>query len=199
MGYLNGAEKNSAAFDEDGYLRSGDVGAADPAGVVSVVARIKELLVTAGGENVAPAPVEDAIKAELPCVAHAVAVGDRRKFVSALLTLKTDAEPETGAPTPFLTKAALEWCTAALVAAGNNGEPPRTAAEAAANPSVAAALQAGVDRANDAAVSNAAKVKKWILLPSELSLQGGELGPTMKVKRHVVLAKYAELVDKMYA
>jgi len=90
MGYHGAQQGHAEAFDADGWLLSGDVGQRDEEGFVAIVGRIKEILVTAGGENVAPVPLEEAIVARLPGVGHAVLVGDRRKFVACLLTLKVE-------------------------------------------------------------------------------------------------------------
>ena len=105
MGYLDNEEKTSEAFDGDGWLRSGDVGTQDTDGFVSITGRIKELIITAGGENVPPVAIEDAVRRELPCVANVMVVGDRRKFLSCLLTLKVRGESRgTGMPFFFYTR-----------------------------------------------------------------------------------------------
>lgn len=88
MGYLNQPEKTKAAVDAEGWLHTEDIGRVDKDGYLFITGRIKEILITAGGENVAPVPIEDRIKAELPTVSQAVVIGDRLKFLSVLLTLK---------------------------------------------------------------------------------------------------------------
>jgi long-chain-fatty-acid--CoA ligase ACSBG len=89
MGYMNSSNKTSEAFDDERYLRSGDLGRIDQDGFLFITGRIKELIVTAGGENVAPLPIEDAIKNELPeIVSNCMVIGDNKQFLTALVTLK---------------------------------------------------------------------------------------------------------------
>ena len=110
MGYLNAPEKTKQAITESGWLRSGDLGTVDDAGFFRITGRAKEILITAGGENIAPIPIEDSIKKYLPCVANAMLIGDKRKFLSVLLTLKTQADPITLEPLPELAPATIAWC-----------------------------------------------------------------------------------------
>ena len=90
MGYLNDATATSTSTTDDGFLLTGDVGRMDEDGFLYITGRAKELIVTSGGENVAPVPIEDAIKQALPCVSHAVVIGNGRKFLSVLVSLKSD-------------------------------------------------------------------------------------------------------------
>ena len=93
MGYLFNEEKTKESFDEDGWLHTGDIGQDLEGGYYKITGRIKDILITAGGENIAPILVEDTIKKELPCISNAMVIGDRRKFLSVLLTLKVDIDP----------------------------------------------------------------------------------------------------------
>jgi len=194
MGYLFNEAKTAEAFDEDGWLRSGDVGSEDLDGFVTITGRIKELIVTAGGENIPPIIIEDAIKKELHCVSNAMVIGDKKKFLSCLLTLKVDVDPDSLEPQPTLAPSALAWCQE-MVAGGSKAT---TVQEALADDGVVKAIQAGIDRANASAASNAQKVQKWLILQEDFSVPGGELGPTLKMKRHVVLEKNLSKVEGFY-
>jgi len=192
MGYLFNREKTDEVFDKEGWLHSGDVGEEDVEGFVSITGRIKELIITAGGENVPPVLIEDAIKAQLPeIVSNAVLVGDRRKFLACLLTLRSEIDQDTTQPLDALAPEAKAWCEAA-------GSKAVTVEEAAKDEAVAKGIQEGIDRANSMATSNAQRVQKWIILPQDFSVPGGELGPTLKIKRHVVMEKNVAAVDGLY-
>jgi long-chain-fatty-acid--CoA ligase ACSBG len=109
MGYLQQPEKTRGAIDEEGWLHSEDIGKIDADGYVFITGRLKELLITAGGENVAPVPVEDNVKTALPIVSQAVLLGDRLKFLSVLLTVKTDVDKETQEPLDKLMPLTKDW------------------------------------------------------------------------------------------
>jgi len=192
MGYLNRPDKTTEDMDEEGWIHSGDLGTVDKDGFLFITGRKKELLITAGGENVAPVPVEDNIKAELPCIANAILIGDRQKFLSVFLTFKVVMEDDT--PTNKLTPPAIEWCQ-------SQGRPDITTVEDILNGpdgKIMASIQAGIDRANKNAVSNASKVQRWTILPSDVSMPGGELGPTLKLKRFFFNKKYNDSIERLY-
>ena len=184
----------------------------DEEGFYKVVGRIKEIIITAGGENVAPTNIEDEIRQELPAlVSMAVICGDGRKFLTCLLTLRVEVDPATMAPTQQLEAGAAAWLKEVsgqqigaltiraavcqvLWCAG-------TVAELLASPAwpaVEAAISAGIERANDRAVSNVARVKKWKVLQKEFSVEGGELSPTLKLKRFQVAKMYSSQIEEMY-
>ena len=110
MGYLGREDKTSEDIDPEGWLHSGDLATKDKDGFYFITGRIKELLITAGGENIAPCPIEDNIKAELPIVSNAILIGDKQKFLTTFLTLKTVVDPKTEEPTRELMPAAVDWC-----------------------------------------------------------------------------------------
>jgi len=194
MGYLGAEEKTREAFDSDGWHHSGDVGTVDEDGFYTITGRIKEILITAGGENVPPFIIEDMVKKELRCLSHVVLIGDRRKFLSCLVTLKTEVDSETMEPKSKLSSDTVDWCK-------EQGSKAETLDDVLAGPDtvVMEAIQAGIDRYNKKATSNAQKIQKWTILPTDFSIPGGEVGPTMKVKRHYVMKKYCDNVDKLYA
>lgn len=197
MGYLNDPEKTRETFDEKFRLRTGDLGKIDKDGFVYVTGRIKELIITAGGENVPPVPIEDAVKESLSqCISNCMLIGDKRKFLSLLITLKTEIDAETSEPKDELTSDVVEWflslgsrvktVSELLARAKTNADP------------VFAAIQAGIDRANQKAVSRAQQIQKWSILPRDFSIPGGELGPTMKLRRFAVAQLYSETIESFY-
>jgi len=193
MGYLNAPDKTKQAITESGWLRSGDLGAEDDLGFFRITGRAKEILITAGGENIAPIPIEDSIKKYLPCVANAMLIGDKRKFLSVLLTLKTEIDSATQEPLPELAPATIAWCESIGSKAKTIDDILEPVDEL-----VNKAIQEGINLANNDSESNAKKVQKWRILRKDFSVPGGELGPTLKMKRHIVLQQYAELVDGFY-
>ena len=171
LGYF----KDPAATAEcliDGWLHSGDLGVMDAEGFLTITGRKKDILITAGGKNIAPKNIEAALK-QIPLVGDAVLIGDRRKFLSALLTFDPDQ----------LIKAAA--------AAGTTVEALR------ASPQTRAAIQAGVDAMNTE-FAQVEQVKRFTLLPDPFSVETGELTPSLKIKRSVVNAKFASMIEEMY-
>jgi long-chain acyl-CoA synthetase len=175
-GYLNLSEATAELIDADGWLHTGDIGSLDSDGFVSVVDRKKELIITAGGENISPAAIENLL-VEHPLIGQAACYGDRRKYVVALLTLDGDA--------------AAAWARAhGIDAAGIAG--------LAGHPDVLAEVEAAVAAANSR-LARVQQVKRWRLLPSEWTPQSGEVTPTLKLKRRVIYTRYADVIDELYA
>ncbi|XP_062819650.1 long-chain-fatty-acid--CoA ligase ACSBG1 [Anolis carolinensis] len=193
MGYLNMEDKTREAFDEDGWLHSGDLGKIDRDGFVYVTGRIKEIIITAGGENVPPIPIEDAVKKELPLISNAMLVGEQKKFLSMLLTLKCAIDLETSEPTDALTQEARDFCQKVGSQASKVSEIVRMRDQA-----VFGAIQDGIDRVNACAAANVQRIQKWAVLEKDFSISGGEFGPTMKLKRQAVAEKYKEEIDSFY-
>lgn len=112
MGYLFDKDKTLNAIDDEGWLHSGDLGSMDEDGFYTIVGRIKEIIITAGGENIAPVNIEDEIKKELgTLISNIMVVGEKRRFLSCLITLKVKVDPDTLAPTSFLEDITKEWVT----------------------------------------------------------------------------------------
>jgi long-chain-fatty-acid--CoA ligase ACSBG len=178
MGYLNDQEKTQETIDSEGWLHSGDLGRIDDKNFIYITGRLKELIITAGGENVAPVPIEQLVKAELPHVSNAFLVGDTRKFLSVLVTFKTDVEPETGRPLDTLLESVQDWLKGL-------GCPAKTVSEilaAGPDPKLRKALDEGIDRVNLQAISNAQRIQKWSILPVDFSVATGELGKMDRVE-----------------
>jgi long-chain acyl-CoA synthetase len=175
-GYLNLPEQTAELIDGDGWLHTGDIGSIDADGFVRVVDRKKELIITAGGENVSPAAVENALVAH-PLIGQALAYGDKRPYLVAILTLDGGVAPA--------------WAKA-------RGIETESLAELAAHPAVLEAVGQAVEAAN-ARLARVQQIKYWDLLPVEWTAESEELTPTLKLKRRVVHAKYADIIDALYA
>ncbi|MET3860831.1 long-chain acyl-CoA synthetase [Dietzia sp. 2505] len=173
--YWNNEEATAEAI-RDGWFATGDIGSLDPDGYLTITGRAKEIIVTAGGKNVSPGQVEDAIRAHR-LVGHAVLIGEARRFVSALVTVD-EVELEN-------------W-------AAENGHGGRPTGDLVTDPALRAEIQAAVDEANRQ-VSHAEGVKKFVVLPRDFTEDSGELTATLKVKRHVIAEHYAGQIEGMYA
>ena len=175
---FQGYYKNEEATREtivDGWLHTGDIGEMDPDGYIKITGRKKDIIITAGGKNITPANLEAEIK-QHPLVSQCVVVGDRRPYLVGLVTL----DPEEAAK--FAQEHGLPEDPDAL----------------AASPEIRAELEAHVEKVNQK-FARVEQVKKIEILPHDLSQEGGELTPTMKVKRAVVASKYAERIEKLYS
>ncbi|KAM5193091.1 long-chain-fatty-acid--CoA ligase ACSBG2 isoform 2-T2 [Mantella aurantiaca] len=193
MGYLNMEEKTKESLNEEGWLHSGDLGKHDDKGFLFITGRIKELIITAGGENIPPVPIEDAIKEQIPIISNAMVIGDKKKFLAMLLTLKCNVNPDSGEPEDDLTPEAIEFCQ-------KLGSQSTKVSDIAGHKDklVYSAIQEGVNAVNEKSTSNAQKVQKWLILDKDFSIAGGELGPTMKLKRPVVSKMYKDQIDGFY-
>ena len=196
MGYLFNEDKTKEAIDSEGWLHSGDLGTELDDGYFKVTGRLKELIITAGGENVAPIPIEETIKKEIGCISNAMVVGDRRKYLSCLLTLRVETDAETMEPKEDLTQASKDWCTEVAKVKVTTLQEILTPGET--HEKVMKSIQDGIDKVNAQAVSNAQKIQKWTILPTDFSVPGDELGPTLKLKRHTVLKKYSAYIESLY-
>ncbi|XP_078533297.1 long-chain-fatty-acid--CoA ligase ACSBG2-like [Lissotriton helveticus] len=193
MGYLNMVENTKEALDEEGWLHSGDIGKLDQDGFLYITGRIKEMVITAGGENIPPVPIENALKKEVPIISNAVLVGDKRKFLSMLVTLKSSTDPNTLEPKDDLTPDAIQFLQQLGSSATRVSEVVRSK-----DPAIYKAIQEGFNRVNQKAVSNAQRVQKWVILEKDFSVDDGEPSPTMKTKRSIILKKYEKVIDEFY-
>ena len=175
-GYLNLPDRTAELLDDDGWLHTGDIGTVDQDGFLSVTDRKKELIITAGGENVPPAMVENLLVAHA-LVGQVLVYGDRRPYLVALLTL----DPEMAAA----------W-------ARGRGLTAASLTELAGHPDVLAEIGAAVAAANER-LARVQQVKAWRLLPAEWTADSEELTPTLKLKRRVIQAKYADAIDSLYS
>jgi long-chain-fatty-acid--CoA ligase ACSBG len=157
-----------------------------------ITGRIKELIITAGGENVPPVLIENIIKEQLPAVSNCVVIGDKRKFLTCLLTLRADTDPDNGQSTDQLLDAAIR-------AGAEAGSDAKTVSAAKRCPKFMQMIQDGIDRYNNEySVSRAQNIRRWYILDRDLSLAGGELTPTMKVRRKQVDAIHAQAIEALY-
>ncbi len=174
-GYYKQEAATRALIDDEGWIHTGDIGTIDEDGFVSIIDRKKELIITSAGKNIAPSNIENYLK-ESPIVGHAMALGDDRSYVVAILTLDGEIAPLVAA------KMGIEFTDLA---------------DLSAKPEIRAMAQAAVDRANER-LSRPEQVKAWELLPDEWTAESEELTPTLKLKRRVVRTKYADVVDGLY-
>jgi long-subunit acyl-CoA synthetase (AMP-forming) len=174
-GYLNLPERTAELIDGEGWLHTGDIGSLDADGFLSVVDRKKELIITSGGENISPAAIENLLVAH-PLIGQGLAYGDRQPYVIALLTLDGEVAPA--------------WAKARGIQADS-------LAELAEQPAVLAAVAEAVAHANTQ-LARVQQVKSWRLLPVEWTAESEELTPTLKLKRRVVHAKYADVISALY-
>jgi len=176
-GYQNNPAATAEAIDPDGWFHSGDLGKIDDDGFLTITGRKKEIIVTAAGKNVAPAVLEDRLRAH-PLVSQCIVVGDNQPFIACLVTLDTEALPG--------------WLRA-------HGRPDDTPIASLTNdPDLVATIQGAVDDANKA-VSRAEAIKKFTILTVDFTEEGGQLTPTMKVKRGVVMTDFAPEVKALYS
>ncbi len=174
-GYYKEAELTAETFDSDGWLHSGDVAEIDDEGFIKIVDRKKEILITAGGKNVAPSNVENMLKGH-PLVGQACMIADKRAFATALIALDPDD--------------AVVWA--------KSHDKPEDVATLSQDPDVIADIQRHVDEMN-AKLHNQEQIKRFVILPSPWGVDSGEVTPTLKMKRKVVNEKYTDEIESMYA
>jgi len=175
LGYFNRPEDTAAVLRE-GWLHTGDIGHLDADGYLTITDRKKDLIVTSGGKNIAPAPIELRLK-ESPLVSEAVLVGERRKFPAALII------PDFVVLEEHLRAA---------------GAPSGSREQLVARADVQAIFQALLDEINEH-LAQFEKIKRFALLPREMTIEGGELTPTLKVRRKIVEQHWAAVIEQLYA
>ena len=176
QGYWQNDAANKEVFDSNGYFKSGDLGKIDEEGYLSIVGRKKELIVTAGGKNVAPAVLEDRLRSH-PLISQCMVVGDNKPFIAALITIDPDA--------------IKPWAVA-------NKKEGASIADLAKDSTLQAVIQTAVDETNKA-VSRAESIRKFIILPVDFTIAGGHLTAKLSVKRHVVSQQFAREIDELIA
>ena len=195
MGYMKAEDATRETIDNKGFMRTGDLGRTTPQGYLYITGRIKELLITAGGENVAPVLIEEAVKAESQVISNVMVVGDRRKYLVALITLRTDPDAE-GNPTEKLTETVCNI----LKAEGINCTYGKTTTkDVKKDPAFLKYLDTVVARANKNVISQAQRVAKFAVLDQDFTLAAGDLTPTLKLRRRVVTEKHSALIESLYA
>jgi len=175
-GYWNNGAATSEAMTTDGWFRTGDIGELDGEGYLRITGRKKELIVTAGGKNVAPAVLEDRLRAN-PIISQCVVVGDNKPYIGALITLDPDALPQ--------------------ILAANNIE-PAPMSQLIENADVRGLVQKAVNAANEA-VSNSEAIKKFVILPEDLTIDNGYLTPKMSIRRHLIVQDFAADIEGLYS
>lgn len=200
MGYMKMPKETAATIDEDGWLHSGDVAEFDnndhpdvvkPSGFMKITGRIKELIITAGGENVPPVLIENEMKAAMLAISNVMVIGDQRKYLSMLVSLKTEVDKDSHLPLDAL-------AADALYVSRQIGSSATLYSEAIRDPLWKAYIDQGVKAGNKKTTSNAQIVQKWRWLPEDFSEKAGDLTPTLKLKRNVVAKKYKDLIDSIY-
>ncbi|MEY3752292.1 MAG: long-chain fatty acid--CoA ligase [Actinobacteria bacterium] len=174
-GYWQNDAANAEVFDSEGWFKSGDLGKLDDEGFLYIVGRKKELIVTAGGKNVAPAVLEDRLRAH-PLVSQCLVVGDNQPFIAALITIDQDA---------------LKGWVA------NHKKEGASMADLANDPDLIAVIQTAVDDANKA-VSKAESIRKFTILTTDFTIAGGHLTQKLSIKRHVVAKEFAKEIDQLF-
>ena len=175
-GYRNAPEKTAEAIDADGWLHTGDIGTIDDEGFLTIVDRKKEIIINAAGKNMSPANIEAAVKSGSPVIGQACCIGDRRPYNTALIVLDADFAPQ--------------WAT-------QNDLGDRSLEQLATEPRMIAAVQAGIDAANER-LARVEQIKKFTIVPGDWLPGGDELTPTIKLKRKPIAQKYADVIDAMY-
>jgi long-chain acyl-CoA synthetase len=181
-GYWNDDAATGEALEADGWFHTGDVGEVDDEGFVRITGRKKEILVTAGGKNVAPAVLEDRLRAHA-LVSQALVVGDRQPFIAALVTLDAEALPL--------------WADAHGKAGRKGASPAELAEDLVDDPDLLAEVQRAVDDAN-AAVSKAEAIRKFRVLATDWTEEDGQLTPSLKLRRNVVMREYKDEIAALY-
>jgi long-chain acyl-CoA synthetase len=198
MGYFK-EEEATASTIVDGWLHTGDVGSIDRDGYLKITDRKKHLIITAGGKNLSPANIENAIKTQDPLISQVHAHGDQRPFVSAVIAPSPIETLEFGAERGLIEKSEVGERTKELMAnpSGRSDALNAATAKVVTHPEYRARIREAVQRGNKD-LSQVEKVKRFTILERDFSQEHGELTPTMKLKRKAVEQKFQELLDRVY-
>src|SRR5256886_1311022 len=177
LGYRNLPDKTAEAFTEDGWLRTGDIGVFDEDGYLTIVDRKKEIIINTAGKNMSPANIEATLKSASPLIGQACCIGDARPYNTALIVLDPDFAP---------------------VWAAQQGIEQTSLESLAQDERIEAAVQQGVDEAN-AKLAKVEQIKKFTIMDSDWLPGGEELTPTMKLRRKPIAARYADVIEGLYA
>ncbi len=189
-GYYRNYKDTKIAFDNEGWLYTGDMGYVDNDNYLYITGREKDIIITSGGEMVSPGAIESAIKAVLPIMEHAVVIGDKKKYISLILLpklQKTDSGDETILFTPDAQQILKDI-----------GSRSNNIIDAVEDHIIKEYIDRGVQTVNKLAKTPTHTVKRWIIVPKVFTERGGELTPTMKLKRAAIIDKYKDYIEKLY-
>ncbi len=175
VGYLKNPEATAETIDDEGWLRTGDVGEIDAAGFLTITDRVKDLIITAGGKNISPSEIENQLKVS-PYVREAIVIGDTQKYLVALVGIELDTVGD--------------WAT-------RHGLPYTTYSDLSSKPEVLSLINEVVEHANRD-LARVEQIKAFRLLARELDHEGGELTATQKVKRRSIATEFSDLIEEMY-
>ena len=188
--YYRNPEETSNVFDSDGWFHTGDTGYVDKDGYLFIDGRIKDIIITSGGENVAPIPIEDSIRNNIPLIDQIIVVGDNKKYLTALITLKIKPTP-SGESTVLFTKDAKDI----LKSIGSKSD---NIIDAVDDLVIKKYIDKRIKKINTVAPSNVHTIKKWIIIPEVFTIKGGEYTPTMKLRRKYIYTKHKKYIDMLY-
>jgi len=204
MGYLSMSEEMKGCYDNQGWLMTGDKGHSDEDGFLFVTGRLKDLIITSGGKNVPSLRIEASVRNQIPdVIQNCFVLGDSKNFLSVLLTFhcklddddaKIDDVTTTATPgdelSPKCVKVLRGWGSSAF---------RLSQISFGAYPEVEEKIRTALENVNSEATSNDQKIRKWAVLPESFTVKGGELGPTLKVRRNFINKKYSELIERFYS
>ena len=181
VGYYKDAERTRSVVDNEGYYHTGDLGYFDKDGYLTITGRIKELLKTSGGEYVAPIYIEETFAEICQISSQMVVIGNDRKYLTALITLRTQPDND-GKPTTEIS----QDCNELLNSIGSSA---KTLADAIECPKLKEYINRCISELNSKAISHAQEIRKWTILPRDFSTEEEELTPTLKLRRDAIYTK----------
>jgi long-chain-fatty-acid--CoA ligase ACSBG len=191
MGYYKDPKASEDTYDSDGFIHTGDTGSIDSDGFITVTGRLKDIIITAGGENVSPLLIEATFKSICKIISNVIVIGEGRKFLSLVVTLPVLEDLNSNLPQSFPSDI-LQLLQAIQSKAKNIKEAQKCV-------KIGQYMQKCVEKLNKRAISRAQEIKKWRILGNDFTIEGGELTPTLKLKRNLINKKYKHIINKMYA